>query len=357
MRVVLVACAVLLGVATNGCSCSQRHTPGDDGDGGARDAAPHDGPRDGQLPDRGTVTPDGSLPWDAGTCEQPWYWERTTRAIHSLGFANGAPPRLGVTEQLLVGVQLLSGSCEALAGVEAAIMPGNATDFIELTAWVWRVAGSVPCTPDAPIVSTVVLVPGRGQGNLRVVVADATTTPGGVSLTYQREMCSGMPDCQCYPGSPAGSGQEFATCLTDCSCAAGLSCIGAIDFVGEAWHCRRPCADDYDCRPGETCAKYVADSAAWVCESWGGCQDAGDCGEGFTCEPDASGALVCVDRRPVPTMQDCTCDAQCPPGQRCSRVWGNETQCAVWCQDDADCPAAGQSWLVCGTPQVCLPLE
>jgi hypothetical protein len=356
MRLVLVACAVLLGFATAGCSCSQRDHAGGDGDGGANHDAPLADADHGPVADR-AVQADGALPWDAGTCEQPWYWERSARPTYAVSLANGAPPRVGVTEQLLVEVQLLSGSCEALAGVEVAIMPGDATDFVELTAFVWHVVGSVPCTPDAPIVRTVVLIPGRGQGNMRVVVSDGLSPDGQYLLTYQRTYCSGMPDCQCYPGSPEGAGQEYAQCLTDCSCAAGLSCIGAVGFVGPGWNCRRPCADDRDCGAYEFCAKYVADAAAWVCEPGTQCQATGDCPAGFDCVARADGVQTCVDRRLVPTQQDCTCDAECPPGQRCSLIWGDTPSCEVWCQDDADCPAAGQGWLVCGTPAVCLPLE
>jgi hypothetical protein len=360
MRTWIYASAWLLAFSTGGCSCGQRGTAGDEGDAGgadaARDGALADGQRDGPRGDA-PAAPDGSRPWDAGTCEQPWYWERGMRAIYGVSLANGAPPRMGVTEQLLVQVQLLSGSCEALAGVDVSLMPGNATDFVELTAYVWTVAGSVPCTPDAPIVSTVVLFPGRGQGNMRVVVSDGSGPSSEPIFTYDRTWCSGMPDCQCYPGSPAGSGQEYATCLTDCSCAEGFSCIGAIGLVGPGWNCRRPCADDRDCHAYELCAKYVADAAAWVCEPGTQCQGDGDCPEGFACVARADGLRTCADQRAVPTMQECTCDAQCPPGQRCSLIWGDVPSCEVWCQDDADCPLAGQGWLVCGTPEVCLPLE
>jgi hypothetical protein len=355
MRVLLLTGACLLALSTTGCSCSQRHTAGDDHDGGAADAAP-DGRADGPRTD-GPGPRDATLPWDAGTCEQPWYWERSVRPVFGVSLANGAPPRVGVTEQLLVQVQLLSGSCEALAGVEAALMPGDATDFVELTAYVWTVAGTVPCTPDAPIVSTVVVIPGRGQGNTRVVVSDASSPDGQFLLTYQRTYCAGLPDCQCYPGSPAGPGHEYADCLTDCSCADGLACIGAVGLVGAGWSCMRPCVDDRDCGAGAFCARYVADAAAWVCWEGSQCQTTGDCPAGFVCALDAAGAGSCVDQRPVPTKQACTCDAECPPGQSCSLVWGNQPTCEVWCQDAPDCPAAGQGWLVCGTPEVCVPLE
>lgn len=356
MRIWIYATACLLACATGGCSCSQRDTGGGDGDAGPVDGALADGRRDGPGGDSRPQR-DGSLDWDAGTCGDPWYWELRPIPVYSATLANGAPPRVGVTEQLLVEVQLLSGSCQALGGVEVAIMPGDATDFVELRAYAWTVAGPVPCTPDAPIVSTVVLIPGRGMGNTRVVVSDGNTPDGQYLLTYQRTYCSGMPDCQCYPGSPAGSGQEYATCLTDCSCAAGLSCIGAIGLVGAGWNCRRPCADDRDCNDYEFCAKYVADAAAYVCEPGNQCLKPDDCPEGFACVARADGLRTCADQRAAPTMQDCTCDAQCPPGQRCSVALGATPRCAVWCESDAACPAAGAGWLVCGTPAVCLPLE
>jgi hypothetical protein len=339
----LCACACVLALSLNGCSCSQRSTPGDD-DGGAHDAAPRDGQRDGggidgHQPGEGGPQPDAG-PWpDGGTCGYEEVWHLVGRTITSVSLL-GATPRMGVTEQLLVEVPLESGSCEDLGRVDVAFYQGNATDAVVLTASVWQAQGTIDCTADAPVATTVVTVPGRQQGNLDVVVSDGSSPGGGLRLTYQRQACSGVPACQCYPSTPDGSGAEHSGCTTDCSCGAGLACIGYYGFAGPLWTCERPCADSRDCLPGTFCPAMVADGPSYVCLEGDQCGAGVACPAGFTCEADASGRRFCADHRAGPTWQPCQCDGDCSVGNRC--VWDEDlADCLTTCRKDADCPTTG----------------
>jgi hypothetical protein len=342
----LCGCALVLALGLNGCSCGLRGTPGDgDGDGGRPDAARGDGGRDGATPD-GWPHPDAGPwldagPWpDGGTCDYTEVWHLESRAISRVSHVNGTPPRLGVTEQLLVEVPLYSGSCEALAGVSVTLTPGGATDSVHLWASVWQVHGTIGCSADAPIATTVVTVPGRMHGNLNVVVSDGNAPSGGVRLSYQRQPCSGAPACQCSAGTPNGTVPQGGTCLTDCSCAAGLACLGYYGFAGELWTCERPCADSRDCDHGSFCAEWVGDGPSATCMPGSQCGSTSGCPEGFACQTDASGRSYCQDLRTGPTWEPCQCDADCSPGNRC--IWDEDlADCLTPCRKDSDCPTTG----------------
>ncbi|MBI5479696.1 MAG: hypothetical protein HY906_12605, partial [Deltaproteobacteria bacterium] len=176
----------------------------------------------------------------------------------------------------------------------------------------------------------------------------------GVRLTYQRQACSGVPACQCNPGSPAGTVAEYGTCVTDCSCAAGLACVGYWGFAGELWTCQRPCADSRDCGRGSFCAEWVGDGPSYVCFGGSQCDGPGDCPAGFTCEIDAAGTGYCKDWRTGPTWEPCQCDADCSAGNRCT--WDEDlADCLTPCRKDSDCPTtSGLGYGFCDTGSVCV---
>ena len=382
MRAHLKALSFLIALGAAGCG--DRGHLGVDSDGGRRDGArsdgatsdgatpdgsPHDGAVapdggvrfDGAVPLDGGVLPDGAVPHDggvlldagphdgtvhldgpigpdAGLCAVPAVWHLMTRPILSLSHVSDAPARMGVTEQLRIEVQLYSGSCEVLGPVDVQLSPGGATDFVTVRASVWRLTGEIGCTADAPVVTTVALVPGREQGNLHVVVTDGNSSTGGVVLTYDRQPCSGVPACQCSPTQPPGPTAEYGDCVTDCSCATGLSCLGYSSFVGATYSCLQPCADDRDCAAGRRCAQFVADGPAYVCTPGDQCGGGGDCPAGFACVADtATGRRSCQDQRPYGWYQACSCDQDCASGSRCV-LDEDVVACAITCVKDSDCP-------------------
>jgi hypothetical protein len=228
------------------------------------DITPDDRPDVPDVPPDGPLEPDDSTVPDVepdSTCTEPSSWSLQPRRIDSVSTIGSL--RMGATERLQVEVQLQSG-CEILGQVNVNVMPGDATDFIELSAFAW-VPSNTACTPDAPIVERVIAIPGREQGNFQAVVSDANNPDGGMLVRYGRETCSGPPECQCWSGSPPGPGGEWSECLTDCSCASGLSCIGYFSLGGPLWNCLRTCSDFFDCPTGEGCPPAVPDGPAYVC--------------------------------------------------------------------------------------------
>jgi len=286
-------------------------------------------------------------------CVNTYYWELQPRMITNVTLLNSTVPRVGVTDRLVVEVQLLS-ACEFLGAVDVTINPGDATDFVSLLASAWAPVG-LDCPPSAPLVTWIVNVPGREQGNFRVVVTDESSPGGGLRLEYGRETCSGHPDCQCYYATPPGPGAEWSDCITDCSCGAGLSCIGYFGVAGPLWSCVRPCNDFLDCRTTEECLPPIPDGAPFVCSHPADtCETSEDCPEGFECMATEL-AWYCADRRALTISSPCNCDEQCPAGQRCVLSYRDVPTCEVPCLRTADCPPHdGESDLyVCESWGVC----
>jgi len=248
----------------------------------------------------------------------------------------------------------MRSACERLGRVDVELMPGDATDFVRLTAWAWVPRG-LECPPSAPLAPWNVLFPGRGQGNFRVLVEDGGSPGGGLRLEYEREIgCSGVPDCECYPGAPAGTATEGSPCVTDCSCAEGLSCIGSYGVGGPYWACARPCNDLLDCGPYEICEEPVPDGMPWVCTGpTDQCSTARPCPEGFDCVTDTGDAPnECVDRRRWGSLgAPCACDEQCAASGHCigSTDPPAEPRCAMPCLRDGECRS---DWY-CGSDNTC----
>lgn len=346
-------CAAVMAGCGNGLSLS-----GDgNGDGDAR------GDEDIELLDDFLVEADLPVDPDAPDlpdelevfCETSYYWELDPRRINSVMFLDSTPPRLGVTNRLLVEVQLLS-ACDFLGQMNVTVISGGATDFVGLAAFAWVPQG-MSCPPSAPIVTWVVSVEGRVQGNMRVVVTDENSPGGGLRLEYDREYCSGHPDCQCQYDTPPGMGEEWSNCTTDCSCASGLSCIGYHGVGGPLWSCVRLCNGFLDCETGEECLPPIPDGAPYIC-SWGDdlCDTDEDCPAGFACATGEHGSF-CLDRREHPIILPCECDEQCPTGHHCVMAYRDYPVCEVTCLRDADCPNPPETTVfICGFPGVCVVL-
>ncbi len=294
-------------------------------------------------------------PEDPGTepdaaCDPEVHWTLQERTIHEVTLVDGIA-RIGVTQRYVVGVELRSG-CEVLAGIDVTITPGGATDQVGLAAFAWVPVG-VDCTPVAPIVERVVSIPGREQGNLHVVVVDDHSPGGGLRLTYDRDPCSGVPDCMCNPDTPPGTGGDWSDCVTDCSCAADLVCIGYFGIGGPLWSCARICSDLMDCRPGEDCLPAILDGAPYVCEHTGDlCEDDTDCPAGFACVRTTDGSY-CEDVRTGPTGMPCACDDDCPAGHICIDPGGGPV-CEIPCLSVAWCPQPSPTPAECTERFVCI---
>lgn len=334
--ILLIACACGGGRGIEGDARTDITVP-DGGDPALEDVAPTDPVWDGDpAPDAG--------------CDPESHWTLQPRTIESVTLVDGIA-RTGSTQRLLVAVELRSG-CEVLAGIEVNVSPGGATDLIGLAAFGWAPTG-VDCPPVAPIVERVVAIEGREQGNLHVVVLDDHSPGGGLRLTYDRDPCSGVPECMCGPGTPPGTGEEWASCTTDCGCAGGLSCIGYLGLAGLTWTCARICSDFMDCEPRETCLPAILDGAPYVCQAGVHmCDEDVDCPPGFECGH-ASGFGACLDAREPPAGDACACPGDCPPGQQCVESVPGPT-CAIPCPSGSWCPESPGGEAVCGEGFVCV---
>ncbi len=308
MRLGLAALAM---VAALGCGVTDlvgaRRGPADGGseraDAGA-DA--HDAGRDAGMPDTGPCV----------------HWELEPWPVDSVSMLSVL--RQGTTERLEVVLTVRDG-CESPVGVERTLSPGGATDFVSLTAWV--LASNEGCGARRQV-RLLAPIAGREQGNPNVSV---TVTEVGLMMRYQRPPCPGGEECRCEPGSPAGTGAEGSTCLTDCSCGPGLSCLLWKSPAGAAWQCARPCSSAAEC----ACRKEAPGAPPWTCGDGPACAVDGDCPDGFLCDRNQAPAAS-VDRRVEPPSKACSCDRDCPSGSHC--LAGS---CEYPCVADADCPRLG----------------
>jgi hypothetical protein len=347
--------AVLVVALAPGCSCSQRDTFAGAVDGGGGDAAGRDaGAGDARGRDGGR---DGAR--DGGVCEGGWFLE--PRPIVEIALVDGPAPRMGVTEPLLVTVSL-SHACEELAWVKVEVTNGDATDFVGLRAAAWTlpyVPDDERCKPPGPaLATTVVTVPGREQNNFIVAVADLDN-PNGTGLRYGRGGCPGGRDCPCYGGTTTGTAGDLEACVTDCSCAPGLSCLGSYRLDGTSqWTCQTPCADTRQCEFTWICIQGVSNGASWVCRHCYEfeCETAADCPAGFSCHEAACGQY-CEDERGWPSSTPCDCDAECQGGERCSAIREAYASCELWCRSDADCPQGEGMPMYCSSSSICVPPE
>jgi hypothetical protein len=357
---VLGATVVVAFGGTPGCSCSQRATPAGEGDGGEVGGGRDGGGRDGAPADARGLD-GGWLDGDAGTCKREGAWRLEMRPIVGISLMEGPAPRMGVTEQLLVTVSLMH-ACEELAWVRVEVQPGNATDFVGLSAAAWAlpyVPDDERCKPPGPAYAeTVVTGPGREQNNFIVAVSDLNE-PAGAAISYGRGGCPGGHDCPCYGDVPAGTAGDGEACVTDCSCAAGLACLGWYRLDGSPqWTCQKPCADTRQCELTWICIQGVTNGASWVCRHCYEfeCEAAADCPAGFSCHEAACGQY-CEDERSWPASTWCECDAECPAGERCTSFGEAPPSCQQWCRTDADCPQVEGVPLYCSSWSICIPPE
>ncbi|MBI5481441.1 MAG: hypothetical protein HY906_21465 [Deltaproteobacteria bacterium] len=358
MRALAVLVLVAVALAP-GCSCSERGNLAGGHDAAASDAAhdgapPDGGARDGGQRD-GTARDGGG---DAGTCDEPWTWRLEPRMVAEAWLVPGTPPRMGVAERLAVRVWLDS-SCEVLARIDLVPMEVGAccVDYWMVNAWAWTADGCEPM--DGPSATWIVTIGGREHANPQVVIDTEDPSNDWLLLEYTREGYAGPapPYPLCNPMTPPGSKREGSACATDCECEPGLACIGFYAGVTGAptWTCLRPCNDTVDCGADGTCRDQV-EGPARVCDHGDQCTFDADCPPGFSCA-EGFDHFFCLDERPFVTGQDCACDTTCPVGQRCTVGLAAAPTCEIICQRDLDCPS-GYSEIAyeCGSESLCVPL-
>ncbi|MBN1773951.1 MAG: hypothetical protein JXB32_22015, partial [Deltaproteobacteria bacterium] len=146
------------------------------------------------YPDAGAdADADADATDDGGTaCEGAWHWQLEPWPIESVGLLH-EPSRLGATDRLRVVVRGPSSNCYRLGRLQVVVSPGDATDFVGLSAFLWHAVGDIGCDDAEYEVDRIVEIEGRQLGNHRVVVTDEHSPGGGLRLEYGREICSGPP--------------------------------------------------------------------------------------------------------------------------------------------------------------------
>ena len=227
----------------------------------------------------------------------------------------------GEAVRVRIGVPLRTG-CDTLGDVTVDAMPGNATDFVRISARVWK--GSAACGP-VQSVPRVITIDGSMLGNLELQVHDGA--PGGtLALQITRQPPLSMSCAAIALG---------LICQNDCQCQKADGRAHCV--AGPITVCTIPCNEDVDCPPErQHCHQTPTDS-----------------GDTFVCDPDLEGCCAggcpfgeactgCVCKSIAkPTSAGCMCDRDCGAGELCSSDHG----CFVPCTDVAEC-APGQN--VCG---------
>ena len=277
--------------------------------------------------------PDAGTPGlDAGLCEAPVHWVLSSRRIVSASLLDSLNPTMGTATRLSVVVQLET-LCDEVYDVTVTVFPGDATDSIELAAFV-RFPDGASCAPTTKVSEAQAIIPGSQSGNPSVVVFDSPGPGSTPLLRFDRVECLGRR-CDCHPGSPVGTGGRHASCKTDCDCKPSMYCIGLGTNLSPSYQCEYPCLTGVDCAGlGLSCGNL--DGVSGLCIDPGPCDGVADaCPRGFECVG-AGDVSRCKDTRFFAAIE-CRCDAECQGGSQCWYL-GPADYCVIPCLSELDCP-------------------
>lgn len=219
-------------------------------------------------------------------------------------------PRQGTSLRLLARHPLRAG-CDRPGAITVEIQPGDATDFVTVTAHLWR--GGIAC--GSPMTATrVVVLPLPADANPNLSIRDGAPGAHAALLTSTRfavtdELCS----------RPAFVGQP---CLRDCQCTSRAPTARCVSVPVERFACAIPCRADAECPDGQSCS---LDQHQCVTRQECGCPlgcPAGQSCRRCGCRPDAASP-----------GGPCRCDSDCRGGRIC-----DGQSCVLPCATAADCP-------------------
>ena len=284
-----------------------------------------------QYVDAAMQTTDAALQQDAGACAMHTYVEVPLGAF---GLLDG---RLQSRMAFRFIVDVPGGPCDVPGPIDVVVQPGNATDFVGLTAHLWRSTSTDPACAatsshftrdvtldaNAPLSSPSLLVRDQAAGAVREATFAVANARGGPCLS-------------------AGPRME---CNQDCDCAAGGG--GRCVLEGEVGGvCLSPCSEDTDCVAsgvGLSCAD--GQLAVRACGWFDDCVLRGACPFGQTCT--GMNPPHCTPPPGDGIGRACSCDGDCALGGVCAPAG----RCVMPCVTSNDCPAP----LVCAGAAGCSP--
>jgi hypothetical protein len=217
----------------------------------------------------------------------------------------------GAAARVLVTFPYRSG-CDRPGDLEVAVMQGNATTSVAITAYDW--IGTKGCSSTKLEVRELSIPSAQLGGNPRIVFQ--STTPDGPGTTLQGAF-GPMPSCTQRDLGDA--------CQADCQCSGAeplALCLIGSDGISR---CGVPCHSDTQCRGTGT--PYCAGDSRYACTEAQACRAASECHLGEHVE-----GCLCTRER-VTAGGLCGCDAQCADGALCT----SEGFCARICTGDRTC--------------------
>lgn len=265
---------------------------------------------------------------DLAACRQQHHL--VARAMSELRQLSPAPgdegqQQSGSVIRILVGVPL--APCEAFGRLDVRVMPGDATDFVVITARVWQ--SDVDCGAPKTAWRVAMLSSDQGRSNPRLVVSD-----GAPSATRNISFAVALRP----PGANCGTAVPInGRCQLDCQCDKtdrSARCILDRPGPSASRTCQVPCAEDADCpalaglpsRGFQRCS--VGDEFLCVAPTSDQCTLG--CPFGQLCQRGSCRPVAW----PIPMgIPSCHCDAECGTGWICTATGG----CILPCATLSDC--------------------
>jgi len=232
----------------------------------------------------------------------------------ALDALSSASANMGQSARVRASVALRP--CDVPADFTVDVQPGNATDFVALTAHAW--IGSRDCGAAMPVARPIEVEP--SASNPSVAVHDGA--PGG---TLTLRLGFGPPlAMQCDPRA------SLAPCELTCQCMAMDPLSRCLPSSGGA-RCGRPCAEDVECDAAQTCEPLAPGGVQLVCGPPSTACCAQTCGFGQACDHASCACIVTG----TPTSSPCACATDCAAGTLCN---GAVQHCFNPCAVVGDCP-------------------
>ena len=276
-----------------------------------------------QQSDDASQQDDAALQQDAGVCANHTY------SVVPIGNIELVDGHLQTHMAYRLNVTFLGAPCDVPGPIDVNLQPGNATDFLGLTAHLWRSSSTDPAcaqTKAKAFTRAVTLDANAPLSNPRLSVRDQSVG-NGLAIDFPVTP-SDVSTCVC--AAVAGS------CRQDCDCACGGNgrCIPV--GLGSEGVCLEPCAEDVDCGGSLFAGLACGDIGMLVsvCESTIDCHQRGSCPFGQTCAGTGGSAPQCTPPSGDSLGRACSCDSDCAFGAVCASFG----HCVIPCATSNDCP-------------------